>query len=255
MSILSTKRFRTAMAVNIREYRRNLVFVFLMVFLPFAFITVSILVTPVTKLPVQTQVDGLSVALVVTMPEVHGVVMTPVTGGFIAGLSGLFLMQSAKDADGRLVLAGYRPHEVILARLSTLTLIAVAITIVSTAVMAMDFMPKQFWWFTLGTLIVSLQYGLIGMFVGVGLGRLAGMYMMLFVPMMDIGVFQDPMFVRGVPAWWMKLLPGYHPIRMMMDAGFTPDVDTIPNLLYALCYLSFVLVLTTVAFNRAAQID
>lgn len=246
----SLGRFSTALSIGVREFLRNRIFVFLIAFLPFSFITVSILVTPVTKLPVRTKVDGLAVSLVQTMPEVHGVVMTPITGAFITGLAGLFLMQSAKRVDGRLLLTDYRPTEIVLARLATLVLVAVLASGVSIAVMSMDYMPEQLAWFVLGTLLVSLTYGLIGMLLGVSLGRLAGMYVMLFAPMMDVGVFQDPMFVRGAPEWWMKLFPGYGPLQMMLDAGFTPDIDTVSHLVLSLGYLSLVGSLTVIMFVR-----
>jgi len=248
-------RLRTAVSVGVREYSRNRAFLALLVVLPVSFITVSIAVTPMTRLPVRTVVDGFAVSQIQTMPEVHGVVMTPITGAFITGLAGLFLMESATNADGRLVLTGYRPWEVIAARLATLTLVAVVVSAIALAVMSFDYMPQQFWWFALGTVIVTLLYGLIGMLCGVVLRRLAGMYLMLLAPMMDIGVFQDPMFVRGPPKWWMKLTPGYHPLRMMWDAGFTPAVDTVGSLVSAVGYLLVVGALTVAAFARYTRAE
>lgn len=251
----SLGRFRTAVSVGVREYSRNPVFLALLVVLPVAFITVSIAVTPATTLPVRTVVDGFAVSQIQTMPEVHGVVMTPITGAFITGLAGLFLMESAANADGRLVLSGYRPWEVIAARLATLTLVAVVVSAVALGVMSLDFTPERFAWFALGVVLVSLLYGLVGMLCGVVLRRLSGMYVMLFAPMMDVGVFQDPMFIRGPPKWWMKLTPGYYPLRMMWDAGFTPAVDTVGSLASAVGYLLVVGALTVAVFARQTRLE
>lgn len=48
--------------------------------------------------------------------------------------------------------------------------------------------------------------------------------------MIDIGLFQDPLFVQSEPEWWMKLFPGYHPVRVMVDTGLTTDLDTAASL-------------------------
>lgn len=64
------------------------------------------------------------------------------------------------------------------------------------------------------------------MLVGAVLDRLAGIWLMLILPMLDIDLFQDPLFVQSAPAWWMRLLPGYHPVRVMVDAGLTATVDS-----------------------------
>lgn len=250
----ATRRVWQALAAGVREYARSPVLVALLVVLPFAFITVSIVVTPVTHLPVYTKVDGFAVSVMATMPEVHGVVMTPITTAFITGLAGLFLMQSATAADGRLRLTGYRPAELVVARFATLALVAVLVTGVAVAVMLMDFRPERLGWFVLGVLVVTLVYGLLGMLVGVVSSRLAGMYVMLFAPMMDVGVFQDPMFVRGEPAWWMKLFPGYFPLRMLFDAGFTSGIDTVDSFLVSLGILAVLASVTTVAFARQTRV-
>jgi len=41
------------------------------------------------------------------------------------------------------------------------------------------------------------------MLVGAVVNRLAGMWLMLILQMLDIGLFQDPLFVQSSPDWWM----------------------------------------------------
>jgi hypothetical protein len=60
---------------------------------------------------------------------------------------------------------------------------------------------------------------------------------MFFMPMIDIGIVQNPMFVRGEVAWWVKALPGYTPMEVLMDVSFTPGFDTSAELALALIYL------------------
>ena len=52
-----------------------------------------------------------------TMRDVHGAVMAGNVIAFVAGLIGVFVMQSALQGDRRLVIAGFKPGEAISARL------------------------------------------------------------------------------------------------------------------------------------------
>ena len=52
----------------------------------------------------------------------------------------------------------------------------------------------------LGLLVVTLTDGLVGMLIGVVAGRLVGLWSVLVATMLDIGLFQDPMFTMGEPA-------------------------------------------------------
>lgn len=53
--------------------------------------------------------------------------------------------------------------------------------------------------------------GAIGALAGALVGRLGGAYLMFFLPMMDIGVAQNPMFFDSAPQGWATVLPGYGP--------------------------------------------
>lgn len=246
-------RTATAFAIGVKEQARNYVLVALLVVLPVSFITLAIAVTQDVEMPVRTLVDGETVTVMRGMPDVHGVIMTPITSALIAGLAGLFLMQQAKDTDKRLAVAGYRAREVIAARFGVLAVITVVVTGVSVAVMLVDFHPEHLWWFVTAMVLLSVTYGLVGMLVGAIFNRLAGMWIMLIIPMLDIGLFQDPLFIQSEPDLWMKLLPGYLPVRVMVDTALTTDVDTAVSLVWATGYLLLVAILTVGVFYRATR--
>jgi hypothetical protein len=73
---------------------------------------------------------------------------------------------------------------------------------------------------------------------------------MLILPMIDIGLFQDPLFVQSAPEWWMKLFPGYHPVRVMVDTGLTTDLDTVASLGWGFGYLLVVGLLAVWVYYR-----
>jgi hypothetical protein len=125
----------------------------------------------------------------------------------------------------------------LLVRLGVITIISVFITVLAVGITLIDFVPDQPGIFFLINLVFALHYAFIGAVVGTFLSAMSGTYVMFFMPMIDIGLVQNPMFVRGEVAWWVKALPGYTPMEVLMDVSFTPGFDTGADLALALVYL------------------
>ncbi|MFC6810948.1 hypothetical protein ACFQGT_06300 [Natrialbaceae archaeon GCM10025810] len=98
--------------------------------------------------------------------------------------------------------------------------------------------------------MVTLLYGFAGMVLGVVFDRVAGLWTILVVSMLDIGLFQSPLFPMGEDAWWVKMLPGYHPMEVVFDAGLTAQSDTLVHLGWALGYLFLAGVIAVLLFYR-----
>lgn len=163
--------------------------------------------------------------------------MVPMTVAFLAGILGMFVMLSSREADRRLVNAGYPALLLLLVRLGIVTIISVFITTLAVGITTIDFVPEQLAVFFLINLVSALQYAFIGAVVGTFLSAMGGTYLMFFMPMIDIGIVQNPMFVREEVAWWVKLLPGYMPMEVLMDVSFTPGFDTGVELALSFVYL------------------
>lgn len=247
---MTARRIATLFSVTARETARNYVLVGLLIALPIAFITIAVAVTQEAQMPIELTVDGEVQTVMRGLPEVHGVAMTPITSTIIAGIVGLLLMQTARTTDGRLVLAGYRAWEVIAARFGTLAILAVLVTAVSVGVMAYDVVPEQPLLFLGAMFVVTLLYGLIGMLLGVVLDRVAGLWTILVLSMLDVGLFQSPLFPMGEDAWWVKILPGYHPMEVVFDAGLTDQPDTLAHLGWGVVYLLVVGAVSILVFYR-----
>ena len=247
-------RIATAFAIGLREQARNYVLVALLVVLPVAFITLAFAVTQEVSMPVRTVVDGATATVHRPMPDVHGVIMTPITSALIAGLAGLFLMREARATDGRLAVVGYRARELVLARFGVLAALTFVVTAVAVGVMLVDFQPTHLWWFLAAMLVLSATYGLLGMLLGAVVSRLAGLWIMLILPMLDVGLFQDPLFANSDPAWWVTLLPAYSTVRVMVDAGLTDAVDTAASLGLGVAYLLVVAAVAVAVFYRTTRV-
>jgi hypothetical protein len=172
------------------------------------------------------------------MKGVHGASMVTITVAFLAALCGVFIMRSARSADRRLVVAGYRPIEAVLPRLALLTAATVVVLTVSLAVTALSFTPASWPAFLAGNLIVGLTYACVGALAGAALGELGATYVVLFLAMLGIGILQDPMFGDGAPSGLAYAFPDYGAGRVVIDGAFSPGFHAWAELALALGWLA-----------------
>src|SRR5680860_1412683 len=211
-------RAATALAYAFRQYRRNVVMWVLLVGLPVAFITLSFIVTPEQPAAVELVEGGRTAISVVSMVDVHGAIMAPITIAFLSGITGLFVVLGSAQADRRLVQAGFRTTEVLAARLGIIWGAALAITGVSLAVTGANFTPQQWATFITANVLVALTYGMIGVIFGTLAGRLGGLYLIITIPFIDVGVAQNVMFDAAPPSW-ARFMPSHGAIRLLVEGG------------------------------------
>ncbi|MGB3683965.1 MAG: hypothetical protein WA990_15925 [Rubrobacteraceae bacterium] len=243
----------TAATLGVKQHLRNALFVVLLVLLPPAFITLSFLVTPEVPFAVTVPEGGQTITERLNMARLHGAIMVPITVTLLSGLLGLFVMLSSREADRRLVAAGYPGPLLLAVRLAMVAGMSVLITLISVGVSLIDFRPEKPGLFLLANLIAALHYGFIGAIIGTFLSALGGTYLVFFIPMIDLGVVNDPMFTGGNVSGWATLLPGYTPMKVLLDVSFTGGFDTGRELAVALVYLVVLAALATFAFWRATR--
>ena len=224
----------TATVMAFRDQRRRPLLLILLVALPAYVITRSIADTEATP-----QQVGLPSGAVIAsnMKDIHGAVMGGTVVAFVAGLVGVFVMQSALQGDRRLVVAGFRPGETIVARLLVVATATAVVVAVSAIVTAFAFDPSSWISFSAGLLLIGLLYASLGALTGAVLDRLAATYLMLFMAMTDLSIVQNPMFGDGNPDGWAVVLPGYGPARVMVDGAFSDSFHAGGELFLSLAWL------------------
>ncbi len=234
-----------------REYRRNIALWVLLIGLPLFFITLSIAVTPDDPAPVELVENGQIGISILSMIDVHGAIMVPITVAFLAGLAGLFVVLGAAEGDRRLVLAGFKPREVLTARLGVIILAALLVSAVSLAVTAASFQPEVWVTFATATLAVAITYAMIGVVIGPLVGRLGGLYLMFLLPFLDVGLAQNVMFDAAPPSWaaWM---PAHGATRVLIDGAFTPTFDESGGLILTIAWLLGLTAAAATVFHRTS---
>ncbi len=243
------RRMVAALVAAARQLRRMPVMWILILLLPVGFISTSIAVTPNDAIPVELAEDGGRSLQILSMVDVHGAVMVPITIGFLASLAGLFVILDSAQADRRLSLTHYRTTEILTVRMTVIAAVALLATAVAVAVTAVSFEAVSWPRFVAANVLVALTYATIGVIVGPLLGRLGGLYALLLLPFIDIGLAQNPMFDAAPPAWG-RYLPAHGAVKVMMDAAFTPSFDEAGALILALGWLVALTALSVAVFRR-----
>lgn len=228
-------RTRVATVMGFREQLRRPLLLILLVGVPAYVVTRSIAETQ--AIPRQITVPG-GALITTSMKELHGAVMAGTAIAFVAGLCGVFVMQSALAGDRRLVVAGFRPGETVLARLAVLAADTALVVGVSLAFTALYFSPASWLPFAGSAVLVGVIYAPLGALFGALFDKLAATYLMLFVVMTDLGVVQNPMFGDGTPAGLAYLFPDYGAARIVIDGGFSAGFHAWGELALALGWLA-----------------
>lgn len=242
-------RARTATAMAFRDQRRRPLVLILLVIVPAYVITRSIAETLPT--PRQIGLPG-GVEVTTTMRNLHGAGMGGLTVAFVVALVGVFVMQSALAGDRRLVLAGFRPGETVIARLLVLVAATALVVGVAVLVTAVNFTAASWPPMIAALALIGLTYGAIGALAGAVLDRLAATYLMLFLVLTDLGVVQNPMF-HTTPGRWAVLLPGYGPSRLMYEGAFSSSFEAGGELLIALAWLAALGICVYFVLRRAVK--
>lgn len=213
------------------QLRRPLVPI-LIVVVPAVIIVWSVAITKAS--PHLIQLPG-GIWVTTTMKALHGPEMAKFTVAFVAALVGVFVMQAALEGDRRLVVAGYRVGETIVARLLVLASAVAVVAAVSALLIARSLTPVSWPPVIAALVLVGLIYGVVGALAGALLDRLAATYLILFLVMADLSVVQTPMF-HPTPTRFAALLPGYGPTRLMLDGAYSGQFRAGNELVIALAW-------------------
>ena len=241
-------RVLSATRLGFREQLRRPLLIVLLVVVPVLFISRSIARTEETPRAIGIPGGG---EVLTTMRDIHGAMMAAITVAFLAGLCGAFVMRSARQADRRLVVAGFRPLEAILPRLAILAAATLLVVVVALFVTGLSFTPRSWAAFAAGTLLVGLIYACLGALAGALVGQLGATYLVLFMAMLGMGILQSPMFGDGTPGGVAVVLPEYGAARVIVDAGFAPGFHAWGELGLGLGWLAILGFIVVVVLRRS----
>lgn len=202
--------------------------------------------------PVVIEAYGLAMA---TFPEVPFMETMPATMGringavfaaaFLAGLIGLFQVISAREADSRLQLAGFRRWELFCTRLATIASVSLVAALAAFAVLAwrVDVAAPVAAFGALA--LAGLLYGLLGVLIGAVVPKeLEGSLLLVFVADFDDFMASG---LANVDSPLLSLLPLHYPHKLF-TAAVRDGTVAATDVLAALGYLAVAFVAVLLAY-------
>ena len=220
----------------VREYRRNRVFWVLLIAVPVLFIALAAQETPTKAMPVALVYGPRQVTALLSLRQVHAAEMASVASALLAGVAGLFVVTGSAEGDRRLVLAGFRPRQLLGGQLGIIAGAAVLTSTVSLAMSAAWISPHQWVEYAAADLLIALTYAMVGVLLGPMVGRLGGLYLILLLAIVDVGYGQTVMF-HPLPPAWGAFLPARGAGRLLIDGAFTASFEQYGHLLLGLGWL------------------
>ncbi|MBS1263162.1 MAG: hypothetical protein MAG715_00332 [Methanonatronarchaeales archaeon] len=243
MSESDRGRVALASLMDAREYFRNPVNVALLVTIPYLFVYFygAIVEHVVQNLP-EEYAEFISVPEAYAMGAFFGAAV-------LTGLVGFYMVTGARAADRRLVVAGYRPLQVVAGRILTILVVALALNGITMLILSFFEQPRFPLAVLAATLVGSTIYGFIGVVVGSFMEEFEGSITLFWIITLDVGIsFQ--LGETGSAAG--NLFPGYHPNQVMVK-GVTEGTFAAESFLLSLVYALCALAVAVAVFHREAS--
>jgi len=144
---------------------------------------------------------------------------------FLACFLAFNLVARRREVDRRLVLAGYRTVEVLLAKVAVLGLIVVLLVGWQTALIVPWLAPHRLARLSLGLLLGGLTYGGIGLLIGAVVRQeLEGIFLIVLSTNVDPGWLQNPIyFGQSQRPQLISALPGFASTQLTVLGAFFED--------------------------------
>jgi hypothetical protein len=171
--------------------------------------------------------------------------------GLLTAFVAMTFVQKGVDTNHRLVLCGYRPSELVAAKLAALMCVTFFVGAYVCAALPIFFRPTRVLGTFLGFLLGGWVYGCYGLLVGAVVRReLEGILCVALLANIDVGWLQNPLYYseaqnRAIIRW----LPAYFPSQVSMVSAFS-DHSVEGALLGGLAYGGVFLVVAMALFWR-----
>jgi len=168
---------------------------------------------------------------------------------FLAAFLAFNLVQNRAAADARLVLAGYKPREVLASKLVVLLSLVLVVTVFETAFIRPYVAPVHLGRVALGFFLGGLAYGCAGLFIGsVVRHELEGVFSIVLLTNVDAGWLQNPIYYApSSNRRIIESMPGWAPTQITLAGAFDDHLP--PGMLsHALLYSIALLAAALLAF-------
>ncbi|CAN5909300.1 hypothetical protein BH23GEM7_BH23GEM7_21150 [soil metagenome] len=179
--------------------------------------------------------------------------MTAISG--LSAFVAFVLVLRPIAADRRLTFEGYRPGELLLAKVLVMLAATLLVALYVSVLLPLFFRPQRPGGVFGAFLLTALVYGALGMAVGAVVRQeLEGILVILLLVNVDAGWLQNPVFYgHAHNQEVIRALPAHYPGQVAMLSAFT-DAGVAPEITTALGYAGAVLLLAAALYWRRVRV-
>jgi ABC-2 type transport system permease protein len=246
---------KTAWTMSIKELLRSRITIILIFLIPTLFYTLIALTTTNRLIFFKLPSVSAETSVQVSMRHESLVFMGLAAVGFIISFLSMNLIQKHTETNRRLILCGYRPSELILAKLTVLLCVTTLIAFFVAGMLPLFFWPDRFLQVVLGFALGGFVYGCYGLLVGaLCRGEMEGILFIVLLANIDVGWLQNPTFYSEAQnTEIIRYLPAYFPSQTSVVAAFSKHSIRKP-FVGGLLYGTALLVVSVLIFWRKMRI-
>jgi len=220
---MNWNRVGIGFAMTLRMLLRRRIVLLLLAVIPAVFLGIVKITS--TDRPLPFRLASLTEETFITIPEagINFVFFAVASVGFLLSFLALNVMQKDKHVTRRLILCGYSPNELLIAKLAALLVIMALIALYVGLLTDQLYEVKHPAQFVLSLMSIGLVYGCYGLLVGSLIrGELEGILLIVLLVNIDVGWLQNPLFYEGAQNQALiRYLPGYFPSQASVISAFT----------------------------------
>jgi hypothetical protein len=249
------RRIRVAFSLSARDLLRRRIVLLLMLLVPTVFYAIMFVITTTKSITFQLSAIEAEDYLTVAQRSEALVFIGLAAVGVLTSFLGMNLSQRDVQVFRRLVACGYRPAEIVVARLGVLGCVVLLMSAFVASFLGAFFSPLQPWLVYAGFVLCGWVYGSYGLLVGaVFRQELEGVLFVVLLANLDIGWLQNPIYyAEAQNKALIRHLPAYFPSQLSMVAAFT-DKAVLNPVLGSLAYGTVLLAAALIIYSRRMKL-
>jgi hypothetical protein len=231
-----------SMVMTLKEVLRNRISILLFFLIPTLFFIIIILTTTDRILAFKLSAVSESTYVEVSEQNESLIFIGMAAVCLITSFISLNLLQKNWEANRRLSLCGYKPSELIFAKLSVMIILVILVAVYVGLLLQLFFRPENMFGVIAGFIAGGFVYGSYGLLAGSVFNRdLEGILVIVLLVNIDAGWLQNPIYYADAQnTAIIRSLPAYFPSQMSLISafsGFSVIKAFAGSLLYALVFL------------------
>lgn len=251
---MNLNRILICVGMSWRMLLRRRIVVILLAVIPAVFLGIVRITSSDRPLPFRLASLTDEPMILVSEEGINFVFFAVASVGFLVSFLALNLIQNNKQAARRLILCGYSPAEILIAKLVALLIATVVIAAYVGALTNFLYEVSHLFGFILGLVSIGFVYGCYGLLTGSLIrGELEGILIIVLLVNIDVGWLQNPLFYDGAQNQEIiRYLPAFFPSQVSVISAFT-DYSIYSAMTNALLYGTGFLLLGLIVYYKTMK--